>query len=204
MKGLSWSRQITASWHLRYLPYCVLALLAAIRLVAQSTSTAPNSVNFARTAATPYAGLQSSGLENSVDVSLAAFANDPPLNSLNNAMDAVEPQEAGPNHVPDAPTPQNPPVAPQASQTKRILGIIPNFRAVDTDQKLPAQSVKEKSLLPLKIPSTTRRSSFRRRSPAIRWRQMRLRSLGQVLWDTEGISGMRPSTRRARTTWLNS
>jgi hypothetical protein len=29
-------------------------------------------------------------------------------------------------------------------QTKRILGIIPNFRAVSTDEKLPPQSVKEK------------------------------------------------------------
>jgi hypothetical protein len=29
-------------------------------------------------------------------------------------------------------------------QTKRILGIIPNFRAISTDEKLPAQSVKEK------------------------------------------------------------
>jgi hypothetical protein len=31
-------------------------------------------------------------------------------------------------------------------QTKRILGIIPNFRAVSSDQKLPAQSPKEKLL----------------------------------------------------------
>jgi hypothetical protein len=29
-------------------------------------------------------------------------------------------------------------------QTKRILGIVPNFRAVSTDKKLPPQSVKEK------------------------------------------------------------
>ena len=32
----------------------------------------------------------------------------------------------------------------QGKQTKRILGIIPNFRAVSADQKLPPQSVKEK------------------------------------------------------------
>ena len=31
-------------------------------------------------------------------------------------------------------------------QTKRILGIVPNFRAVSTDEKLPPQSVKEKFL----------------------------------------------------------
>ncbi len=34
----------------------------------------------------------------------------------------------------------------QDGQTKRILGIIPNFRAVSADVKLPAQSVKEKFL----------------------------------------------------------
>jgi hypothetical protein len=48
---------------------------------------------------------------------------------------------------PDAPTPQ--PVSVQASsgtQTKRILGIIPNFRAVSADTKLPPQSVKNKFL----------------------------------------------------------
>ncbi len=33
-----------------------------------------------------------------------------------------------------------------AKQTKRILGIIPNFRAVSTDTKLPPQSPKEKLL----------------------------------------------------------
>jgi hypothetical protein len=32
----------------------------------------------------------------------------------------------------------------QGKQTKRILGIIPNFRSVSADQKLPPQSVKEK------------------------------------------------------------
>ena len=32
----------------------------------------------------------------------------------------------------------------QGKQTKRILGIVPNFRAVSADQKLPPQSVKEK------------------------------------------------------------
>jgi hypothetical protein len=32
----------------------------------------------------------------------------------------------------------------RAPQTRRILGIIPNFRAISTDEKLPPQSVKEK------------------------------------------------------------
>jgi hypothetical protein len=51
--------------------------------------------------------------------------------------------------TPDAPTPaQQSPANASAQerlpQTKRILGIIPNFRAVSTDEKLPPQTVKEK------------------------------------------------------------
>ncbi len=57
--------------------------------------------------------------------------------------------------LPDAPLPQSvqtdtkstvPPPVPtsEGRQTKRILGIVPNFRAVSADVKLPPQSVKEK------------------------------------------------------------
>jgi hypothetical protein len=49
--------------------------------------------------------------------------------------------------VPDNPAPQpDSPSAPVTAkpQTKRILGIIPNFRAVSTDTKLPPQTLKEK------------------------------------------------------------
>lgn len=42
--------------------------------------------------------------------------------------------------LPPAPTTQS----ERAPQTKRILGIIPNFRSVSTDEKLPPQPVKEK------------------------------------------------------------
>lgn len=44
------------------------------------------------------------------------------------------------------PEPQNPVPSGQPEQTKRILGIIPNFRSVSTDVKLPPQSIKEKFL----------------------------------------------------------
>jgi hypothetical protein len=40
--------------------------------------------------------------------------------------------------------PQSPAEDKPAPQTKRILGIIPNFRAVSTDQKLPRETIKEK------------------------------------------------------------
>ena len=56
----------------------------------------------------------------------------------------MESPEAEPNDLPEAPIPQSQSSTETATQTKRILGVIPNFRAVSTDQKLPAQSVKEK------------------------------------------------------------
>jgi hypothetical protein len=43
-----------------------------------------------------------------------------------------------------APTTVTQPEDQRASQTKRILGIVPNFRAVSTDVKLPPQSAKDK------------------------------------------------------------
>jgi hypothetical protein len=51
--------------------------------------------------------------------------------------------------LPDAPqsaqpTPQKAADDERLPQTKRILGIIPNFRSVSTDQTLPPQSVKDK------------------------------------------------------------
>ena len=60
----------------------------------------------------------------------------------------VEPQSAptSPAQKNDASpsTQQTPDQAQRDPQTKRILGIIPNFRAVSTDEKLPPQSVKDK------------------------------------------------------------
>jgi hypothetical protein len=43
-----------------------------------------------------------------------------------------------------APSASSPATAPEGQQTKRILYIVPNFRAVSSDQKLPPQTVKEK------------------------------------------------------------
>ena len=62
--------------------------------------------------------------------------------SLNGTAVSVDPPQSG---LPDSPTPQNvPPNSIRQPQTKRILGIIPNFRAVSTDETLPPQSVKDK------------------------------------------------------------
>jgi hypothetical protein len=57
------------------------------------------------------------------------------------------PAAAPPSALPNAPAPQAASDAPQGgAQTKRILGIIPNFRAVSADSKLPPQSAKDKFL----------------------------------------------------------
>jgi hypothetical protein len=61
-------------------------------------------------------------------------------------------QETASASLPDAPLAQQtspasgttPPASHTDPQTKRILGIFPNFRAVSTSQYLPPQSVKEK------------------------------------------------------------
>jgi hypothetical protein len=53
---------------------------------------------------------------------------------------------AAPAPVPDAPQAQIPATPDEHvdGQTKRILGILPNFRAVDANQHLPPETVKEK------------------------------------------------------------
>jgi len=70
--------------------------------------------------------------------------NSSPAASPAALLSAIELPQAAQKSVPDAPAPQNAPDDPRAPQTKRILGIIPNFRAVSTDEKLPAQSAKDK------------------------------------------------------------
>jgi len=52
--------------------------------------------------------------------------------------------DAAQNSLPSAPVPQTAAADQPAQQTKRILGVIPNFRAISADTKLPPQSVKEK------------------------------------------------------------
>jgi hypothetical protein len=81
----------------------------------------------------------------------SALAATAPLHAqqltLNSSPDL--PSSADPTSLPAAPAPQTAatPAAsqePVEQQPKRILGIIPNFRAVSTTEKLPPQSVKEK------------------------------------------------------------
>ena len=52
--------------------------------------------------------------------------------------------EDPPQTAPEPPAQPNPSASGRAPQTRRILGIIPNFRAISTDEKLPPQTVKDK------------------------------------------------------------
>jgi len=68
------------------------------------------------------------------------------LQDSNDAQDQQNPPQSGqPDDTLKKPIQQNP-VSTRNPQTKRILGIIPNFRSVSTDEKLPPMSVKEKFL----------------------------------------------------------
>lgn len=78
--------------------------------------------------------------------SLAAFGFAVFLMSSASAGWAQQTSSSAQSALPDAPQA----AAPQASgearlpQTKRILGVIPNFKSVSTDEKLPPQTVKDK------------------------------------------------------------
>jgi len=63
------------------------------------------------------------------------------LESIQGSSDSVSTVDE--SALPDQPNQAKPDDA-RAPQTKRILGIIPNFRAISTDEKLPPQTVKDK------------------------------------------------------------
>jgi hypothetical protein len=69
-------------------------------------------------------------------------APDPALQTPTAAAPAQSPSTASPE--PQNQPAQNAQEESSGQQTKRILGIIPNFRAVSANQKLPPETVKEK------------------------------------------------------------
>jgi hypothetical protein len=75
-----------------------------------------------------------------------------PTSALPDAPSALLDQQSAQTPTPaqQAPTPTNNPDAVSANgtqQTKRILGIVPNFRSVSADTKLPPMSPKEKFII---------------------------------------------------------
>lgn len=72
------------------------------------------------------------------------------MSSLPDAPLAEEDRQQTKSSSPAAPVPQTTPSQPaagQPQQTRRILGIMPNFSAVSADTRLPPQTVKEKFII---------------------------------------------------------
>jgi hypothetical protein len=115
----------------------------------------PDTVDYCRAEVTATShGLAPATTMPSLSDSLSAFVHIPPYDGSLSDLNIVDSAPASASDaLPDDPKPANPPADHRAQQTKRILGIIPNFRAVSTDEKLPPQSVKEKFI-------TTTQDSF--------------------------------------------
>jgi len=76
---------------------------------------------------------------------LSAPATCPPLEAQSNlSRSAHFTETATKSDLPDVPQSNADQPQSQDGQTKRILGVIPNFRAVSADVRLPPQSIKEK------------------------------------------------------------
>jgi len=128
-----------------YMTFTGCIFLACASLMAQQSATAtnPDSVVLDR----PVPGIAASGVETAAvhdstgdsNSAIAASGNcaDAPTGADCDSQSAQTTQ-------PNAPSAQSRPDDQPAPQTKRILGIIPNFRAVSTDVKLPPQTVKDK------------------------------------------------------------
>jgi hypothetical protein len=112
----------------------VFGMLACTVAGAQSSTAAPTETLAASTAHSP-----------SSAYSIAAIAPvpSPELWSSSNPAGAADAPGSSDAAMPDAPTPQTGDDG-EGKQTKRILGIIPNFRAVSANTKLPPMSVKDK------------------------------------------------------------
>jgi hypothetical protein len=74
---------------------------------------------------------------------LTATAASPAAGSASQVTDAAQSSSAN-EPVSQNQSAQSAQASPPGQQTKRILGIVPNFRAVSADQKLPPETVKDK------------------------------------------------------------
>src|SRR5271154_4868258 len=95
------------------------------------------------------AGAQQSSVATSSGSTLAPtqYASSLPSPVLWSSSSAAAPEDAADadqSTMPNAPTPQTADPDGNGKQTKRILGIVPNFRAVSANTKLPPMSVKDK------------------------------------------------------------
>jgi hypothetical protein len=76
---------------------------------------------------------------------LEASATIPPASDTAPQTASSTPQSSSTGQpASQTPPPQTTPADASGQQTKRILGIVPNFRAVSADEKLPPETVKDK------------------------------------------------------------
>lgn len=147
-RHLLWPTEFPARRASRWERFAALAtlciLLSASRLLAQSSPTISPSAPLD----TPAGESSSTGLNDPAQTSLAAAStlpDEPRPQNETKSQDEIKPK--------DETKPQKLARDDRAPQTKRILGIIPNFRSVSTDEKIPPQSAKEKFI-------TTSQDSF--------------------------------------------
>lgn len=79
-------------------------------------------------------------------ISLAQITNAPPVSDGHTQSDQQKQseQQSGSSHLPNAPTPAGVPSRPRpAQQPKRILGVMPNYRAVSAGELPPPPTPKE-------------------------------------------------------------
>jgi hypothetical protein len=131
---------------------CLLSLVSLIFLALPAIGAAAQSAVIPPSTSTgstvipdaPVPGMQPEG--RSTPPSLGAGWSSSLFEDLSVAQDQQNPPQSGqPDDTLKKPIQQNP-LPTRDPQTKRILGIIPNFRSVSTDEKLPPMSVKEKFL----------------------------------------------------------
>jgi hypothetical protein len=99
------------------------------------------SVNLSAQQGTNYA-VAGDALGDSDSTSTSALPDEPSAQSTNSTQSTSSTQST--NSTQSTSSTQGANKDERAPQTRRILGIIPNFRAITTDEKLPPQSVKEK------------------------------------------------------------
>jgi hypothetical protein len=131
-------------------PYVVFAgvFFACASMTAQQTETAANANPIAivgHASDSGAAGVKTSSVHASIgDSSSASEATAVSGDCSDAAADSVCDAQAAQKNLPNGPAPQSQADDQPAQQTKRILGIIPNFRAISTDVKLPPQTIKDK------------------------------------------------------------
>jgi hypothetical protein len=134
---------------IRFGSFLILLVIAQVAAVGLAQSAESRDGTCTECATLPEAPQPKSQTPDSALAAVVSYST-----SLNPGSDELQdPQSRAPDEEKSEkvdtlkkPIQQNPVNSGQPPQTKRILGIIPNFRSVSTDVKLPPQTVKEKFL----------------------------------------------------------